>query len=82
MTHKISCAAFFPASEDPGPLLSKIDWHGNTHFNYLQMKQFLGEWDQLGSRAQRPQEKALVLDDRVLACRCQQDRGLLRFIGD
>jgi len=31
------------ADEDSDSLLSKVDWYGDTQFNYLQMKKFLEE---------------------------------------
>jgi hypothetical protein len=68
--------------EKPGHLLSKIDWYGDTYFNYLQMPQFLSEWADLEERAQTPQEQSLVAAIRNVADRCLRDRGLLRFIGD
>jgi hypothetical protein len=70
------------SSETSSAALAKIDWYGDTYFNYLQMMQFLGEWDQLERRAESSQEKAVVSGVRQLAMRCQKDRGLLRFIGD
>ena len=63
-------------------LLAKIDWFGDTYFNYLQMKDFIGEWDQLTQEAQTPEERTLVEEVRRLAVRCQKDREILRFIGD
>jgi len=71
-----------PSDEESASLLAKIDWYGDTYFNYLQMRRFLGEWDQLEQRAQTPEENELVEGVRRLAERCQQDRSLLRFIGD
>jgi hypothetical protein len=63
-------------------LLEKIDWYGDTYFNDLQIKPFLEEGDQLGQGAQTPEENELVDGVRRLAKRCQEDRSLLRFIGD
>ena len=71
-----------PSDEESASLLTKIDWYGDTYFNYLQMKRFLAEWDQLGQRAETPEEVELVDGVRRLAKRCQEDRSLLRFIGD
>ena len=71
-----------PADEDSDCILDKIDWYGDTYFNYLQMKRFLAEWEQLAHRAQAPEEQALGVGVRTLAMRCQKDRSLLRFIGD
>jgi hypothetical protein len=71
-----------PADEDSAELLAKIDWFGDTYFNYLQMKNFLGEWDRLGRSARTPEEETLLEQVRCLAVRCQLDREILRFIGD
>jgi len=68
--------------EESASLLAKIDWYGDTYFNYLQIKGFLAEWEELGKRAETPEENALVNGVRRLAKRCQADRSLLRFIGD
>jgi hypothetical protein len=71
-----------PANEASDSVLAKIDWYGDTYFNYLQMKRFLQEWDQLELRAESSEEKALLVALRRLAVRCQNDRALLRFVGD
>ena len=71
-----------PANEASDSVLAKIDWYGDTYFNYLQIKGFLEEWDQLEQRAESSEEKALIVALRRLAVRCQNDRALLRFIGD
>jgi hypothetical protein len=71
-----------PADEDSHQLLAKIDWYGDTYFNYLQMKNFLGEWDVLARNAETSEERTLVDEVRHLAIRCQKDRDILRFIGD
>jgi hypothetical protein len=71
-----------PADEASESVLAKIDWYGDTYFNYLQIKRFLEEWDQLEQRAETSEEKALIVGVRQLAVRCQDDRNLLRFIGD
>ena len=70
------------SSETSDAALAKIDWYGDTYFNYLQMTRFLEEWDQLERRAESSDEKAVVIGVRKLAVRCQKDRGLLGFIGD
>jgi hypothetical protein len=71
-----------PSDEESAFLLAKIDWYGDTYFNYLQLRRFLEEWDELGQRAQTSEENDLVEGVKRLARRCQQDRSLLRFIGD
>jgi hypothetical protein len=70
------------ADEASESVLAKIDWYGDTYFNYLQVKRFLEEWDQLEQRAESPEEKALLVGVRQPAVRCRSDRNLLRFIGD
>jgi hypothetical protein len=71
-----------PADEASESVLAKIDWYGDTYFNYLQVKRFLEEWDQLGHSAKSPEEKGLIVGVWRLAVRCRNDRLLLRFIGD
>jgi hypothetical protein len=68
--------------EDSSTVLAKIDWYGDTYFNYLQMKRFLEEWEQLEQRVENPEEDELLDGVRSLAKRCREDRMLLRFIGD
>jgi hypothetical protein len=63
-------------------LLSKIDWYGDTYFNYLQMSQFMSEWDELAERVETSEEQNLVARVNDLANRCIKDRDVLRFIGD
>jgi len=81
-THNLLHRLLPPASEDSESLLSKIDWYGDTYFNYLQMKKFLGEWDQLAKHAETSEQRTLIVCIRDLAIRCQKDRDVLRFIGD
>ena len=50
-----------PASEDSDSLLARIDWYGDTYFNYLQMRQFLCEWDELANRAQTPERTSFAI---------------------
>ena len=71
-----------PADEASESVLAKIDWYGDTYFNYLQAKRFLEEWDQLKQHAESSEEKTLIVSVRQLAVRSQNDRALLRFIGD
>lgn len=71
-----------PSDEDSASLLAKIDWYGDTYFNYLQLKLFLQEWDQLEQLAQAPDEVEMVDAVQRLAKQCREDRTLLRFIGD
>lgn len=71
-----------PSDEASDSMLAKIDWYGDTYFNYLQMKRFLEEWDRLEQGTESSEDKILISALRRLALRCQQDRCLLRFIGD
>jgi hypothetical protein len=72
-----------PSSDEEAPsILTKVDWYGDTYFNYLQTKQFLAEWEQLAQRAQEGEERSLVDAVKTLALRCQHERNVLRFIGD
>lgn len=72
-----------PDTEEESPsMLTKVDWYGDTYFNYLQVKRFLEEWGQLQQRAETPEEKELVDGVRRLATQCKKDRTLLRFVGD
>ncbi len=70
------------SDETSKSLLPKIDWYGDTYFNYLQMKHFLEEWDELRHRAETEEELSLIEAVRGLALRSQSDRTVLRFIGD
>jgi hypothetical protein len=71
-----------PADEASDSVLAKIDWYGDTYFNYLQINRFLEEWDQMQQRAETPEENELIDEVRRLANRCREEHGLLRFIGD
>jgi len=69
-------------SEGTQSILAKVDWYGDTYFNYLQIRQFLEEWNVLTRSALTEEEKKLVENIKRLALTCQSDRGMLRFIGD
>jgi hypothetical protein len=71
-----------PYDEESASLLSKIDWYGDTYFNYLQLGQFIREWDQLRQRAETSADGELIDGVEKLAVRCRKERMLLRFIGD
>jgi hypothetical protein len=71
-----------PADEASESVLATIDWYGDTYFNYLQVKRFLEEWDQLEQHAELSEEKTLIASVRKLAMRCADERGLLRFVGN
>jgi hypothetical protein len=62
------------------PLLSEIDWYGDTTFNRLQMPRFLLGWAELAKQGKSPEEVELI---KQLAERCQGGVHLyLKFIGD
>jgi hypothetical protein len=72
-----------PSGDDgSGDMLDKIDWYGDTYFNYLQMKRFIAEWDHLLERTGTKEERALVEAIKKLAVRSLNERDVLRFIGD
>lgn len=71
-----------PADGESQGVLSKIDWYGDTYFNYLQIRNFLTEWASLMKRAQSAEEQALFTKIKELASLCEKDRDILRFIGD
>jgi hypothetical protein len=71
-----------PGDEESASVLSKIDWYGDTYFNYLQLVLFMREWDQLRQRAETSEDHELIDGVMNLAVRCRKDRMLLRFIGD
>lgn len=65
------------------PLLSQIDWYGNTVFNRLQMPLFLAAWGGVARRTESQEEARLVDEIRRLAERCESEVHLyLKFIGD
>jgi hypothetical protein len=68
--------------EESASVLSKIDWYGDTYFNYIQLWQFMREWDQLRQRAETSEAEELIDGVKKLAMRCREERMLLRFIGD
>jgi hypothetical protein len=68
--------------EQSKDVMDKIDWYGDTYFNYLQMAQFLLEWNRLLRKAKSPEEEGLVRTIEKLAVRCQSERDLLGFVGD
>jgi len=71
-----------PGDDRNASVLSKIDWYGDTYFNYLQLPGFLVEWEALSLRATGPEEREFMEAVRALAYRCIDKRYLLRFIGD
>ncbi len=72
-----------PSYNDKGfHFLRYIDWYGNTVFNYLQVSDFLIEWEHLMQKAQTPGERELCEKIEALARRVESERLYLRFIGD
>ena len=65
------------------PMLSGIDWYGDTIFNGQQMQRFIPEWQSLSSMAKSPEEQQIVGEVLDLARRCKDGIHLfLRFVGD
>ena len=71
-----------PMSEESQSVLAKIDWYGDTYFNYLQMKQFLQEWSGQITSVVSTEDEELLENIKNMALICQRDCGLLRFVGD
>ena len=72
-----------PPPETEGyPVLSAIDSYGSTAVNYLQMDQFLREWDSLDLTGLTPEEASDAAHLRRMAIRCKNERLLLWFEGD
>ena len=71
-----------PTDEDSVTLLTKIDWYDDTYFNFLQMRLFLRERDELAKSVQTLEERQLIDAVRRLAVRCRSEPLLLAFIGD
>ena len=61
-------------------MLAKIERYGDTYFNYLQIGRFLGgKWDQLGQRAETPEESELIDGVTRLA---KRDAGRIALFSD
>ena len=73
-----------PEHDDPAhPMLTSIDFYGDTVFNRMQMERFLAEWADVRAKAHAPDEQALVSAVEGLARRCRDEVHLyLKFIGD
>ena len=71
-----------PMNEESRSLLTKVDWYGDSYFNYLQMNQFLREWSELSTPELKANEKALLEEVKKFALSAQRNRGILRFVGD
>ena len=64
-------------------MLASIDLYGDTTFNRVQMPRFLAEWSIIGTKAQSPDESALVVEIANMARRCADEVHVyLKFIGD
>jgi hypothetical protein len=65
------------------PLLTEIDWYGDTVFNRLQMPRFLSQWKILANHSKTPEEAKVVEDVRALATECEGAVHLyLKIVGD
>jgi hypothetical protein len=73
-----------PGPDDPShPMLSSIDWYGDTVFNRIQMSRFLSEWESLLENAKSSEERKLLMGVKELAERCRDGVHLyVKFIGD
>jgi hypothetical protein len=73
-----------PRPEDTSyPYTGKIDWYGDTVFNYLQAPLFLEEWRRITAQASGPSEAALMRAIEMMAERVAKERHLyLKFYGD
>ena len=73
-----------PEHADPSyPMLTSIDFYGDTVFNSMQMERFLAEWAEVSAKAHVPDEKSLISAIEGMARRCQNEVHLyLKFIGD
>lgn len=57
-----------PADEASDSVLAKIDWYGDTHFNYLPIKLFLEEWDRFGATGRIIRRKNLDCCPAATSC--------------
>jgi hypothetical protein len=65
------------------PMLSGIDWYGDTIFNGQQMERFLPEWRTLSDAAKSAEEQGIAAAVLELAQRCQEGVHLfLKFVGE
>jgi hypothetical protein len=72
-----------PPEDSAHPMLTSIDFYGDTVFNRMQMDRFLAEWADVSAKAFGPEERELVSAIEGLARRCQDEVHLyLKFIGD
>lgn len=73
-----------PEVGDPGyQCLSRIDWYGDTIFNYLQAPQLLAEWETLEGKKLDAETERVLDGIRKLAERLSEERHVyLKFYGD
>ena len=72
-----------PAGDNRCQYISMIDWYGDTVFNYLQMEQFLREWDTLKPPTDEAEAWRVLRGIRELAVRVRGQRhAYLKFYGD
>lgn len=65
------------------PMLSGIDWYGDTIFNGQQMERLIPEWQSLADGAKSPEERRIVADVLQRARECQNGVHLyLKFVGE
>lgn len=64
------------------PILCAVDRYGYTAFNYLQMDDFIREWDSLDLSSLSAEEARCADQLRKMALRCRSERLLLWFEGD
>ncbi|MDZ4258372.1 MAG: hypothetical protein U0974_10720 [Gemmatimonadales bacterium] len=63
--------------------LSRIDWYGDTIFNYLQAPQLLAEWHTLENERHEAEAQRVIDGIRQLAERLRVERHVyLAFYGD
>jgi hypothetical protein len=73
-----------PGLDDPKyQCLNRIDWYGDTIFNYLQAPQLLAEWETLEGKERDPEASRVFEGVRGLAKRLREERHVyLKFYGD
>ena len=63
--------------------LNRIDWYGDTTFNYLQAPQLLAEWEALTTEERDGEAERVLNGIRKLAERLREERHVyLKFYGD
>lgn len=79
-----TCCIVLPEAGDPKyQCLSRVDWYGDTIFNYLQAPRLLLEWQTLESAKRDPETERVLEGIRKLAERLREERHVyLKFYGD